>query len=271
MSRTAGRRATGSRSSWFGDRYMSLGIHRFYLDGPLADELIVSLPRDRSQQISKVLRLRVGDEIVLFNGRGGEFPSKLIKVSKDRALALIGPRRAGRPDPSPAIHLVPALLKADRFDWLVQKATELGVAGITPMITERTMVSLQADRAGRKRERWQRVAIEAAEQCGRTSVPLIDEPIPFENVLPRLCNMPALVFWEGEQQTPLWAVAGDEQPLMALVGPEGGFAPREVQAAAEAGAKVASLGPLILRSETAAIVGVAAILTQSTARVSIGT
>ncbi|CCF86121.1 16S rRNA (uracil(1498)-N(3))-methyltransferase [Nitrolancea hollandica] len=238
-----------------------VNAHRFYVNEPLAEGAVVTLPRDRSLQIAKVLRLRAGDEIVLFDGRGGEFPARLIDVSPERTMVSIGSRSAGRADPQPAIHLAPALLKADKFDWVVQKATELGVVAITPVITERTVISLAADRAGRRRERWQRIAIEAAEQSGRTQVPAVADPIPFMTLLERTPGTPALLFWEGEREQGLAPVpSGNGGPLLVLVGPEGGFTPDEVQTAIGAGARTVSLGPLILRSETAAIAGVAMIL-----------
>lgn len=235
--------------------------HRFYVTETLVEGSVVTLPRDRSLQVAKVLRLRPGDEIVLFDGQDGEFPASLIEVSPEQTIASIGPWRQGRADPEPAIHLAPALLKADRFDWVVQKATELGVVGITPVITERTVISLAADRAGRRRERWQRIAMEAAEQSGRTRVPMVADPIPFANLLEQTPGAPALLFWEDEREQGLApALSGTGGPLLALVGPEGGFTPGEVQSAVRAGARPASLGPLILRSETAAIAGVAMIL-----------
>lgn len=240
---------------------MPVNAHRFYVTEPLAEESVVTLPRDRSLQIAKVLRLRPGDEIVLFDGLGGEFPSRLTEVSPEKTVVSTGPRRAGRADPEPAVHLAPALLKADKFDWVVQKATELGVVAITPVITERTVISLAADRAGRRRERWQRIAIEAAEQSGRTRIPAVADPIPFAKLLERTPGAPVILFWEGEREQGLApAMSGNGSPLLVLVGPEGGFTPGEVQAAASAGARTVSLGPLILRSETAAIAGVAMIL-----------
>ncbi len=238
-----------------------VSMHRFHIDVPLAEDSVVALPRDRSQQIAKVLRLRPGDTIILFDGRGGEFPSRLIEVSPERVVASTGSRRDGRADPKPAIHLAPALLKADRFDWVVQKATELGVVAITPVITERTVISLAADRAGRRRERWQRIAIEAAEQSGRSRIPVVVDPIPFVNLLGRLPGAPAMLLWEDEREQDLApAPSGYAVPLLVMVGPEGGYTPGEVQSAVVAGARTVSLGPLILRSETASIAGIATIL-----------
>lgn len=239
----------------------SVRPHRFFVTETLAEGSVVTLPRDRSLQIAKVLRLRPGDEIVLFDGRGGEFPTQLIEVSPELTVASTGPRRDGRADPDPVIHLAPALLKVDRFDWVVQKATELGVVAITPVITERTVISLAADRAGRRLGRWQRIAIEAAEQSGRTRIPMITEPILFADLLGRMPGAPALLLWEAEREQGLaQEVPRNDGPLLLLVGPEGGFTPDEAQAAVASGARTVSLGPLILRSETAAIAGVAMIL-----------
>ena len=237
--------------------------HRFYVTESLAEGSVVTLPCDQSLQIAKVLRLRPSAEIVLFDGRGGEFPARLIEVSPEQTVVSTGPRVPGRAEPEPSIHLAPALLKADRFDWVVQKATELGVAAITPVFTERTVISLATDRAGRRRDRWQRIAVEAAEQCGRTRIPDVSEPIPFARLLGTIPAAPALLLWEDEREQSLAPVlAGKGGSLLMVVGPEGGFTRGEVQSAIVAGAQTVSLGPLVLRSETAAIAGIAMILSR---------
>ncbi|MDI3339515.1 MAG: 16S rRNA (uracil(1498)-N(3))-methyltransferase [Sphaerobacter sp.] len=235
--------------------------HRFYVPIPLVPGATVDLPEPQSHQIARVLRLGAGDMVVLFNGDGTEVPGT-IRASRARCVTLeLGAPRPGRPEPQPAVHLAHGLLKADRFDWVVQKATELGVARITPLATSRSVVSLPPDRAQQRRERWQRIAIEAAEQSGRVTVPVVAAPARLDELLPLMAHTPALLCWERESAPLRLAPLPPAGPLLVLVGPEGGFTRDEVDAAVAAGAHTVSLGPLILRSETAAVAALAGIYT----------
>lgn len=233
--------------------------HRFYVEGKLREGVTLRLPPDRSRQATRVLRLRVGDGLVLFNGRT-EALGKIVEVGRDLVIVRVDEVRPGRPAPRPDIRLAMSLIKGDRFDLVVQKATELGVVQITPMETERTVLSLSTGRVDQRLARWQRIAVEAAEQSGRVDVPLIDEPTTLDELLDDIRQTPTILFWEDERTTPLArALPETLGPLLVLVGPEGGFTAAEVEAAVAAGARSASLGPLILRSETAAIAGLGAI------------
>lgn len=240
-------------------------VHRFYLPAPLPPGESVALTEEQARQAARVLRLAPGAPVVLFNGDGQEVPGTIEDCAPRRVTVRLGEPRAGRSCPVPAIHLAQALIKADRFDWVVQKATELGVARITPLATSRTVVSLPVERARQRRERWQRIAVEAAEQSGRVTIPEIDEPATLDDLLPLMARIPALVCWENEAM-PLHRVrlptAG---PLLVVIGPEGGFTREEIAAAVDAGARTVSLGPLILRSETAALAALAGIFTLAAA------
>ncbi|HET7034195.1 MAG TPA: 16S rRNA (uracil(1498)-N(3))-methyltransferase [Thermomicrobiaceae bacterium] len=233
---------------------------RFFVDSPLAPGEVVTLSAEQARQIGAVLRLRPGGQLILFNGDGQNYPARLSALDRLQAAAAIEGAEPAPAYPPPAITLALAPIKAERFDWAVQKATELGVAAVVPLATERTVVSFQTGRVGHRVERWRRIAVEAAEQCGRATLPCIEEPQPFESAVRLAAKGPAILLWEDERRTPLAALPFTALPsLWLLVGPEGGFSAAEVALARAAGLTLATLGPLILRAETAAIAAVATV------------
>jgi 16S rRNA (uracil1498-N3)-methyltransferase len=209
----------------------------------------------------RTLRLRPGERVVLFDDDGAEHEVELSRVADRAAEGVIVATR--RPNREAAFELVlaPALLKGDRMDLVVEKATELGVAAIMPFVCRRTVPQLGADASRRRAERWRRIALAAAKQCGRTSVPEINEAVDFAEMV-RVAESPALkiFFWEGEQTLGLNALS-ERTPrpgaVFLAVGPEGGFAPEEVELATASGFHSVGLGRRVLRTETAAIVAVA--------------
>lgn len=234
--------------------------HRFFVDEELHIGQRLGLSQPQSRQITGVFRLRRADHISLFDGSGFEYEARILEPRKNQVVVEVEGRHAGRPDPRPAIELAMALIKSDRFDLVVQKATELGVAAIIPLSTSRAVVSLTAGRGAQKRERWQRIAVEAAEQSGRSRLPLIAEPRSFDDVIDEAREVATIVFWEGERRLPLSAALQDRADRVRLiVGPEGGFDEREIERVTRAGALIASLGPLVLRAETAALAAIAGV------------
>ena len=226
-------------------------VHRFFVPGPLAGG-DVALPAQITRQATAVLRLRTGEPVVVFDGSGGEWTAEL-RVSGRTATARLLEERFPAREPEVHVTLAQAVLKADRFEWVLQKGTELGVGAFHPLLTRRTV----AGGAGRL-DRWRRIVIEAAEQCGRCRVPDVSPPRALGDVLAR--PGPAVLLWEGERRRPFAAALAAALALAPagggvrlLVGPEGGFEPDEVRAALAAGAIPASLGPRILRAETAAL------------------
>src|SRR5579884_4105075 len=210
--------------------------------------------------MSAVLRLRAGDRVVLFDGDGFDYPAVVELLSRPEATVTIEGRELAAAFPPPEITLAVSLIKPERFEWMLQKSTELGVAAIVPMECDRSVVSLQTGRAKHRSERWRRIVIEAAEQCGRATIPRLDDPLPFASVLQAARGAPAVLLWEDERRT---ALAGHLRrfgvPSWLLVGPEGGFSAAEIALARSAGLGFASLGPLILRTETAAVAALASI------------
>jgi 16S rRNA (uracil1498-N3)-methyltransferase len=207
--------------------------------------------------LSRVLRLRGGDEVTLFDGAGTEIEAQVVASDAGTTLLALGARRTIAPAGPPVV-LLQAIPKGERMDLLVQKTTELGISRICPVVTARTVVQ---PGAGKNRlARWRTIAQEAARQCGRADLPIIDEPRSLASALHELPAGARLMAWEQgtARATPLRkALAGSEPAVTLLVGAEGGFTAEEAEAAVAAGFSLVGLGPRILRSETAAIVAVA--------------
>ena len=226
------------------------------LDGASRGATVV-LPPPVAHQVSKVLRMRSGDCLELLDGTGGAWRATLdAGATPARAYATLGTFVAvGASDTGRHVTLILGHLKADKFDWVVQKATELGVARIVPIVTGRSVA------VGGRPDRWRRIAVEATEQSGRTVVPRIDDPMPFRSSLAvGPPNSLRVACWEDEAATAFRdaiASARVDAPVVVWVGPEGGISMEEAHEFRASGVATASLGPRILRSETAAIVAVA--------------
>ncbi|MEX2425830.1 MAG: 16S rRNA (uracil(1498)-N(3))-methyltransferase [Thermomicrobiaceae bacterium] len=237
------------------------GKHRFFVPVDLESAEHVELPERVSHQISRVLRLRPGDAIRLFDGRGNEASARICEIDKRSAVAEVsdGPipgLRAGPPD----IHLGIALIKSDRFDQALQKVTELGVTSITGIETTRSVVSLSADRARSRHERWQRIVIEALEQCERADTVDVNGPVTMQEFVLSAGSGARFIAAERANASALIELLPeDSEQLYLLIGPEGGFTDDEVAFAEQAGFTPVSLGPTILRSETAAIAAVSVV------------
>jgi 16S rRNA (uracil1498-N3)-methyltransferase len=232
---------------------------RFYVDGPLAAPTTVTLPAGVAHHVLRALRLREGDELVLFDGRGGEYAGKLA-VSGKQAFAVLerfDPREAESPLP---VTLVQALAGGDKMDWVVEKAVELGVAAIQPVQSERSVVRLQGERADKRRAHWQAIAVAASEQCGRNRVVPVQPILRLDEWLAQpLAAGAAHLVLHPDESAPLWERLPAPQPVVLLIGPEGGWSEREVQAARAAGYLPARCGPRVLRTETAGLAVLAAL------------
>jgi 16S rRNA (uracil1498-N3)-methyltransferase len=232
-------------------------VARLYVDAPLGDGVPVLLDADRAHYLKNVLRLGPGAAIGLFNGRDGEWRARIDRLDR-REVRLIAEAATHQQSPSPDLWLAFAPLKRQRIDWLVEKATELGVARLLPVVTRRTVV------ARVNLDRLRAHAIEAAEQTERLDVPNVDEPVTLEKLLSA---------WPAQRQILLCAEAGDAQPLAdalniwrmhnlppmaVMTGPEGGYAPEELDALrALPFVTPVGLGPRILRADTAALAALA--------------
>jgi len=230
--------------------------HRLYVDGVLAEGALVPLTREQSNYLLNVLRLGEGTEMLVFNGRDGEWRARIRQPTRrDAALEMLRIER-GQTPPSPHWYCF-APLKAARLDYMIQKAVEMGAGRIVPMLTRRTQVTRL------KQERLGANAIEAAEQCGILTLPEIAEEIRLERLVAAMPAERRIVFCDedAEVKDPLAALAGvGDAGLALMIGPEGGFAPEERELLlARAGTIRLSLGPRILRADTAAVAALAVV------------
>jgi 16S rRNA (uracil1498-N3)-methyltransferase len=229
---------------------------RVHVSTPIRSGEDLWLDGERAHYLSRVMRVRRGDELVVFDGCGGEFRCSVSDITKQRVRLVPGQYSTPETESGLEIRLVQGISRGDRMDAVVQKATELGVHRISPVSTEFSVVRLDARRSEKKTEHWQRIAQSACEQCGRNTVPQIDEPAELLSVLGNDCGGTRLVLLPGSRQA-LADLAAPEGTLTLLIGPEGGFSDQEEQLALARGFLPRSLGPRILRTETAAIAALA--------------
>jgi len=233
---------------------------RLHIAGTYAPESQLELDVDQTHYLSRVLRLRVGDELTVFDGEGNEFAATINRIGKSSATLRIETQRSTQTETNLRVHLVQGVSRGDRMDLVVQKATELGVKRVTPVLTEYGVIKLDAARAEKRRDHWQKIAISACEQSGRVKLPLIDSPVPlnswFGGKPPRVDTELIL---RPEATTPLTGIEAPETKVCLLIGPEGGFSDNELEDAEVAGFQAVSLGPRVLRTETAAIAALASL------------
>ena len=228
---------------------------RFYTADPLGPGEVV-LDGSEAHHLATVRRIRPGDEVVLFNGDGNEYPAVVVAAGKKSVvLTVLAARAADRELPFPLV-VASALPKGDRADFLVEKLTELGATRFVPLVAERSVVVPKAATA----EKLRRAVVEASKQCGRNRLMAVDEPRDWKDFL-ALPDLPVTRFVLHTSDAPDRPVRSDAGVVVA-VGPEGGFAPHEVEAAAAAGWRVATLGPRVLRVETAALAAAATLAGQ---------
>ena len=235
---------------------------RFYCPAPLATGLSLDLPAGAARHV-QVLRMQPGDGITLFNGEGGEFAATVTRMGRSDVQVSVGAHVALEREAGRAVHLLAGITANDRMDWLVEKATELGVASITPLVAERSVLKLKGERADKKLAHWQSVAVAAAEQCGRNRVPTVHAAVTLVEWLKQAAPGERWVLSLAEGTRPLADMAdkASTSPIMVLSGPEGGLSPAEEAVALTAGFVPVTLGPRVLRAETAPL-AVLAVLTQ---------
>ena len=231
---------------------------RFYADIALATGQSVTLPEQTARHV-QVLRLQPGEHITLFNGRGdteGQFDATVERMGRSDVDVVVGAYTASAREASRAIHLVVGMPANERMDWLIEKATELGAASIQPVMSERSVLRLKAERADKKVAHWRGIAIASSEQCGRNRVPLVRNITLLSDWLKQSATLPAaagtrlLLSLQGGTRPLNQAMAGTGE-LTFLSGPEGGLSPAEEVAAMACGFSPVTLGPRVLRAETA--------------------
>ena len=231
---------------------------RLYVPNECTTGKSLILDREQSHYVARVLRLKPGHSVTVFNGSGGEWDASVSAAAGSAVQLEIGAHRDSETESSLRIHLVQGISRGERMDWVVQKATELGVKRLSPVLTEFGVVRLDKLRAAKRRDHWQKIAVSAAEQSGRTRPPLVDLPMPLKtwfDVATQARDTELIL--DPAAATSLTSISAPVNKACLLVGPEGGFSDAEIEHAATAGFAAVSLGPRILRTETAAVVALA--------------
>jgi 16S rRNA (uracil1498-N3)-methyltransferase len=240
---------------------MSDDLRRFFVDPNVLGEANVTITGDLAHRLAKVLRCRKGDSVVLTGGGEREYIVRLESVSPDSVSAVVTGDRPAPAEAAIEVVVYQSLIRANRFDFVLEKSTEIGVARFVPIIAARTQVQEEASKA--RGERWRRLIVEAAEQCGRGRLPTIGETSSFDQAIRSAPGL-KLVPWEGERDQRLgdYLRSLHEPPttVSLFIGPEGGWERSEVELARECGAALVTLGRRVMRAETAAIIAAGIIL-----------
>jgi len=232
-------------------------ISRFYVDAPLRAGGVCTLPEDSAHHAVHVLRLREGEEVTLFNGRGGEYAARIASMQRLRISVDLLQHRAIERESPLRVALVQGVSAGERMDATVRKAVELGVAEIQPVLAARSVARPKGERAEGRRGHWQKIVIAACEQCGRNRIPEVRPVVPLQDY-PAGEGSTRILLAPSASLPFSKAVATGESFVLAA-GPEAGFTADEEAALAKAGFVPASLGPRILRTETAAVAALAAL------------
>jgi 16S rRNA (uracil1498-N3)-methyltransferase len=240
-------------------------MRRFFID-EIQECNVVILTGADAKHIGKVLRLKAGDHIAVVTKTGTEYEVVLEQIEANTVTGHIVAERNNTSEPPVHVILVQGLPKGDKLELIIQKCTELGIAEIWPVTTERSVVRLEEKKANERKERWQRIAEEAAKQCKRQRIPKIASLQSWEKVLKNLPhNAQGILLWESEINTRfknVLSTISTDNPVFLFVGPEGGLTDTEVAAAHEKNVQAVTLGPRILRTETAGLAALAIIMYQ---------
>lgn len=232
-------------------------LTRIYVPGALMPDSDIELPAQAGEHLTRVLRLEAGAPLIVFNGQGGEYPAILGVRSAKRVLARLGRHDAIERESPLTITLLQGVARGERMDLIVQKATELGVTRIVPVLADRSIVKVDAKQRERKLEHWQSIAISACEQCGRNRVPEVNAPVALGDAIAALPEGSLRCLLAADGGESLAAAARGVTNFVLLIGPEGGLADNERQFARANGFAAYRMGPRILRTETAGLAALA--------------
>jgi 16S rRNA (uracil1498-N3)-methyltransferase len=236
---------------------------RFFVDPSAIESGTVRFTRDQAHQMAAVLRLTAGSQVTALDNSGWQYGVKLTRVGGGEAVGSITARALVNTEPRTKITLYAGLIRGPKLELVLQKCTELGVVAFVPVISHRCIVGQSDELSPSKGDRWQRILVEAAEQSGRGKLPILHPAVPFDQALTSQRGT-SLLLWEGERETTLReALQGDGRGAFSVnlfVGPEGGFTNDEAERARAAGVVPVTMGPRVLRAETASIAAVSAIL-----------
>ena len=233
-------------------------VIRVFVEGPLAPGQRIALPEDAAAHLVRVLRLQAGDACVLFNGDGHDYAARITAANKRGVDAELLSARAVDNESPLRITLLQGIARGEKMDWILQKATELGIAAVVPVHSERSEVKLDGERAGKRAAHWRSVLASACEQCGRARVPALAAPQPLREATAALPDAPRFLL-DPEAGQAIATLSALTDGCVLAVGPEGGWSPRDREVLRAAGFTGLRLGPRILRTETAGIAAIAAL------------
>ncbi len=238
---------------------------RFYCNSTISNSLSIGseieLSESAATHATRALRLNVGDDIVLFNGDGNDYPAQLTIVKKNEVIAKISGLIPVNNEAPISIHLAQAISSGDRMDFTIQKAVEMGVASIQPIASQRSVVKLTGDRAEKRITHWQNVVISACEQCGRATVPVVKAPLSLSQWLASIKPTDMMITLAPNAAVSLKNLPPPKTDIHLLVGAEGGLTDDEIKLSAQQGFTAVRLGKRILRTETAPLAAIAAMQT----------
>jgi 16S rRNA (uracil1498-N3)-methyltransferase len=228
-------------------------LSRIHADGPLATGNTVRLPTAGAYHVSRVLRLRPGAALIVFDGRGGEYRAEITRLEEGDVEVRVGAFSPGTAESSLHLTLVQGVSRGERMDWALQKATELGVAVIVPVLTARSVVRLDDQQSVRKQDHWTAIVTSACEQCGRSKVPTVAAPQPLRDYLSTSRKDGMRLVLSPTGPASLAGLSSVPRKVELLIGPEGGLDDEELIAAQKASYMPVKLGPRVLRTETASV------------------
>ena len=240
-------------------------MHRFFVPSEGLHDKHVILVGSQAHQIRDVLRMKSGEKIIVLDNTDYEYTVSLTKIDRQEVIGEVIDKNKSEGEPNVRITLYQSLLAREKFEWVLQKCTEIGVCSFVPVVTQRSIVRRTESVTAKKISRWQNIITEAAEQSGRGKIPTLGEPLDFSDVLSELDNFDCSLFGSAQTDTPalreiIKAKDSEIKKIALFIGPEGGLTEEEIADARGRGAKVFSLGKRVLRTETAALVASALIL-----------
>jgi 16S rRNA (uracil1498-N3)-methyltransferase len=232
-------------------------LNRVHSDRALAPGAEAELPASAAYHVARVLRLRAGAPLTVFDGSGDDFRCEIVSIEGERVRVRVGERAAGLRESPLAITLVQAVSRSERMDWTLQKATELGVRTIAPVLSARSVVRLDEAQAAKKLRHWQAIIAGACEQCGRSTLPEVRSPVELRRFLAESPRSGQRLVLSPDGPASLAGLSSVAARVELLIGPEGGLDDAELDEAVRAGYAPVRLGPRVLRTETAGIVALA--------------
>ncbi|MBQ5841196.1 MAG: 16S rRNA (uracil(1498)-N(3))-methyltransferase [Clostridia bacterium] len=236
---------------------------RFFVEHPLTVGELVQIDGEDARHIGGALRMTVGESLTLCDGIGSDYACTITAIDRHTVTAAVESATPSVAEPTLAVTLYMGLPKADKLEFIIQKAVELGVTAIVPVVTARSIARWDAKDGAKKLTRWNRIAAEAAGQSGRGIRPRVEEPLTFKQALARLSEENTLLCYEGGGSPIGELCTPADTALSLVVGPEGGFDLAEVEAVQAAGGRIATLGPRILRCETAPLAALTVLMEKS--------